>query len=184
MKRLLKFTPVLILLLIVSACSSIKVASDYEKGTTFEQYKTYAFYKTGIDKAEISDLDKKRILRAIETEMTNKGFVKSENPDILISIFTKAREEINIYNNNNMGWGPYGYGWGWSPYYYNNFNNTSVTSSTEGTLFIDLIDASKKELVWQGVGSGYLTENMNKKEERINEFVGKILENYPPELKK
>lgn len=183
MKKLLKFAPALIILLMVSACSSIKVASDYEKGTLFDKYKTYAFYKTGIDKAEISDLDKKRILRAIEAQMTAKGYVKSENPDILVSIFTKAREQVNVYNN-NMGRGAYGYGWRWSPFYYNDFNNTTVTSSTEGTLFIDLIDAQKKELVWQGVGSGYLNQNMNKKDERINEFVAQILANYPPEPKK
>ena len=183
MKRLLKFAPVLALLLVVSACSSIKVASDYEKGTTFDQYKTYAFYKTGIDKAEINDIDKKRILRAIEADMNAKGYTKSENPDLLVSIFTKAREQVNVYNN-NMGWGPYGYGWGWSPYYYNDFNNTTVTSSTEGTLFIDLIDAKKQELVWQGVGSGVLDQNMNNREERITEFVGKILASYPPEPKK
>ncbi|MDW5287593.1 DUF4136 domain-containing protein [Formosa sp. PL04] len=183
MKKFLKFAPALLILLVVSACSSIKVASDYEKGTSFDTFKTYAFYKTGIDKAEISDLDKKRILRAIEAQMTAKGYVKSETPDILVSIFTKAREQVNVYNN-NMGWGPYGYGWGWSPYYYNDFNNTSITSSTEGTLFIDLIDAKKQELVWQGVGSGYLNQNMNKKDERINEFVAQILASYPPEPKK
>ncbi|QDO92732.1 DUF4136 domain-containing protein [Formosa sediminum] len=183
MKKILKFLPVLVILLLLSSCSSVKVASDYDKSTTFDQYKTFAFYKTGIDKAEINDIDKRRILHAIEAELTAKGYTKSENPDILISIFTKAREQVNVYNN-NMGWGPYGYGWGWSPYYYNNFNNTSVTRSTEGTLFIDLIDATKKELVWQGVGSGVLNDNINKKEERIQEFVNKILENYPPELKK
>ncbi|WP_066224280.1 DUF4136 domain-containing protein [Formosa haliotis] len=183
MKRILKFTPVVLLLFVLGSCSSIKVASDYDKATTFDQYKTFAFYKTGIDKAEISDLDKRRILRAIETELLAKGFVKSENPDLLVSIFTKAREKVNVYNN-NMGWGPYGYGWGWSPWYYNDFNNTTVTRSTEGTLFVDLIDANKKELVWQGVGSGYLTDNMEKKEERIQEFVAKILANYPPEQKK
>ncbi|MFB9054691.1 DUF4136 domain-containing protein [Formosa undariae] len=184
MKKLLKYLPVVIVLIVVSSCSSIKVASDYDKETAFNEFKTYAFYKTGIDKAEISDLDKKRILRAIEAEMTVKGFTKSENPDILVSIFTKAREQVNVYNNNNMGFGPYGYGWGWSPYYYNDFNNTTVTRSTEGTLFIDLIDAEKKELVWQGVGSGYLNEKMDKKDERIQEFVGKILENYPPKAEK
>ncbi|MBP1838127.1 DUF4136 domain-containing protein [Formosa algae] len=182
MKNILKFVPVLALLLIVSSCSSVKVASDFDKTTDFNQYKTFAFYKTGIDKAEINDIDKRRILHAIEAELTAKGFVKSENPDLLISIFTKAREQVNVYSN-NMGWGPYGYGWGWSPYYYNNFNNTSVTRSTEGTLYIDLIDANKKELIWQGVGTGVLNDNMNKKEERIQEFVAKIIDNYPPELK-
>ncbi|WP_159021657.1 DUF4136 domain-containing protein [Formosa sp. L2A11] len=183
MKRLLKFVPIFVLLIVASSCNSIKVASDYDKTTTFDQYKTYAFYKTGIDKAEINDIDKRRILHAIEAELTAKGFVKSENPDLLISIFTKAREQVNVYNNNTMGFGRYGYGWGWSPYY-NNFNSMSVSRSTEGALYIDLIDAKKKELVWQGLGSGVLNDNINKKEERIQEFVSKILSNYPPEVKK
>jgi hypothetical protein len=44
--------------------------------------------------------------------------------------------------------------------------NTFATSSTEGTLFIDLIDAKKKELVWQGEGIVILTkiEEIKKKE--------------------
>ncbi|MGJ5641985.1 DUF4136 domain-containing protein [Formosa sp. S-31] len=181
MKKSLYMLPVLLLLFVVSSCSSVKVASDYDKEASFNDYKTFAFYKTGIDKAEISDLDKRRILRAIESELIAKGMVKSENPDLLVSIFTKSREQINVYNN-NYGWGPYGYGWGWSPWYYGNYG-TSVSRSTEGTLFVDLIDANKKELIWQGVGTGYLTQDMNKKDERISEFVNKILANYPPEMK-
>ena len=55
-----------------------------------------------------------------------------------------------------------------------------VSTSIEGVLYIDLIDANKKELVWQGMGTGYLSRNMNKKEERINEFVTKIMGEYPP----
>ena len=178
MKKIFKPLSLLVLLIVATSCSSVKVASDFDKNADFSKYKTFAFYKTGIDKAEINDLDKRRILRAIETEMLNKGFTKSETPDVLVSIFTKSREKVNIYNN---GWGPYGYGWGWSPWYWNNYS--TVSTSTEGVLYIDLIDATKKELVWQGVGTGYLTENMEKKEERIKEFVTSIFEKYPPEIK-
>ncbi|MDB4402725.1 DUF4136 domain-containing protein, partial [Algibacter sp.] len=39
---------------------------------------------------------------------------------------------------------------------------------------------NKKELVWQGMGTGYLSRNMEKKEARIKEFVTKIMEKYPP----
>jgi len=179
MKNTLKFLPALLLVFVVSSCSSVKVASDYDKNANFNTYKTFAFFKTGIDKAEISDLDKRRILRAIESELMAKGFTKSENPDMLVSIFTKSREKVNVYNN---GWGPYGYGWGWSPWYWNNYS--SVSRSTEGILYIDLIDANKKELVWQGQGVGGLTQNMEKKEERIKEFVSKILAQYPPGMAK
>ena len=183
MKNLIKVVPVLLLFMLVASCSSVQVAADYDKTANFNQFKTFAFFKSGIDKAEISDLDKRRILRAIESELMAKGFTKSENPDLLVSIFTKSRDKVNVYNN-NMGYGPYGYGWGWSPYYWNaGYNSVSTSTSTEGTLYVDLIDANKKELVWQGMGTGYLTQNMNKKEERIQEFVAKIMEKYPPGIK-
>ena len=72
---------------------------------------------------------------------------------------------------NPWAWGP-GFGWG----------GTSVSASTQGSLYIDLIDNNTNELVWQGKGVGTLsnTKNIAKKEERIREFVSQILEQYPP----
>lgn len=180
MKNLLKTLPLLVILLVVTSCSSVRVAADYDKNANFGKYKTFAFFKNGIDKAEISDLDKRRILRAIETELLAKGFTKSEKPDLLVSLFTKSNQRVDVYNNswgyNNWGWGGYGPGWGWG---WN--QQPTVSTKTEGVLFVDLIDSKKKELVWQGMGTGYLTRNMEKKEERIKEFVSKIMMKYPPE---
>ena len=168
-----------LLLLVLASCSSVRVYSDYDKQVDFSPYKTYAFHKNGIDKAELSDLDKKRILRAIDETMSTKGFTKSDNPDLLISFFTKEREEVNV-NQFNAGWG-YGWGWGWNPFLWG--GNTMVTRHTEGSLYIDIIDAKKKELIWQGEGEGVLTKDRDKKEALIQEFVSKILEQYPPQKK-
>ncbi|MGC4040283.1 MAG: DUF4136 domain-containing protein [Flavobacterium sp.] len=177
--KTIKILPLLLLFIITSSCSSVTVNSDYDKKVDFAPYKTFAFHKTGIDKAEISDLDKKRILRSIDEVMASKGFSKNDNPDLLISFFTKEREQINV-NQYNAGWG-YGWGWGWNPYLWG--GRSTVSRSTEGTLYIDIIDARKKELIWQGVGEGDLTKNVDKKDERIKEFVSKILEQYPPKTK-
>jgi hypothetical protein len=163
---------------ILSSCSSVYVNTDYDKKANFAAYKTYAYNKSSIDKLEISDLDKKRILYAIDAVMPTKQFSKSENPDVLINIFTKERERVDVYN--NMGWG-YGFGWGWGPNWGMGYSRTTTTP--EGTLYIDIVDAKTKELVWQGIGTGYLTTNTEKKDERIAEFVAKILEKYPPIIK-
>jgi len=88
--KTLKILPVLLLML--TACSSVHVNTDYDKKVDFTQYKTYAYYKTGIDKVEISDLDKKRILRSIDEVMLAKGFTKSDTPDLLININAKAEK--------------------------------------------------------------------------------------------
>jgi len=178
----------LVLLFIVSSCATVRVSSDYNQKTNFKEYKTFAFYKKGIDKVDISDLDKRRILKAIETQLEAKGMTKSNNPDVLVNIFTKSRQKINVYNNNYRGWYPFYYGGyghfgrGHYGFGYGAYNN--VTKSTEGTLFIDLIDAEKKELAWQGIGTGALvsSKNVSKKEERINEFVTEIMAKYPPSV--
>jgi hypothetical protein len=177
--RIFKLLPLLLLFLVVS-CDSVRVYSDYDKSADFVQYKTFAFMKSGIDKVEISELDKKRILNAIDQQLQAKGLTKSENPDLLINIFTKSREEISV-NQFNSGWG-YGWGMGWNPYMYG--RQTSVSTSTEGTLYIDLIDAKKKELIWQGEGTGTLTKNRDRKDEVINNIVTQILAQYPPALPK
>ena len=155
----------------ITSCSSIRVAADYETQTDFTQYKTFAFYKTGIDKAPISDIDKRRIMRAIETELLAKGMTKSEHPDVLVSLFTKARTQVDVYDN-------------WSPYYYDPFHRQQISKYTEGTLFIDIIERKGKKLVWQGIGTGFLTKSMKpaKREATIQKFVQQILVKYPPEL--
>ncbi len=174
--KTLKSLSLLLFVAVLASCSSVRVSSDYDKSVDYSQYKTYAFYKDGIDKVKIHDLDKKRILKAIERELQAKGMTASENPDVLINIFTEATERVDVSHWN------YGYGWGWGPFGMG-MNHSTVNRTTEGTLYIDFIDGKKKELVWQGVGEGALTKNIERKEERINEFVNKILAKYPPQQK-
>jgi hypothetical protein len=187
-KKTLKSLALLIITVVITSCSSVRVATDYDKQADFKSYKTFAFFKTGIDKAEISDLDKRRILRAIEAELLAKGFTKSETPDLLVSIFTKSQQRVDVYNNawgmGGWGWGGFGpwgggfgpgWGWGWN-------NQPVVSTQSEGVLFIDLIDMENKELIWQGMGTGVISQNIDKKETQIKEFVTKIMEKYPPEV--
>lgn len=173
--KTIKFLP-LLLLFVLASCSSVRVNSDYDKKANFESYKTYAYLKSAVDKAEISDLDKKRILRSIDEAMTTKGISKSETPDLLVSIFTKENQRVDVYNNS-------GFNWGFSPYWGMGIGYSNVITSPEGTLYIDLIDAKSKELVWQGEGTGYLTKDTEQKDARIKEFVDKILAQYPPQKK-
>lgn len=161
-------------LMLMSSCASVDVSTDYAENVDFSDYNTFAFYKPGIDKAEISDLDKRRILKAIENELSKKGMVKSQNPDVLISIITDAEKNVNVYQNN------FGWGWGWNPFFMGGAGFNNISTSVDGILFIDVIDEETRELVWQGMGKAYLSENREDKIERIKLIVQKILEEYPP----
>ena len=54
-----------------------------------------------------------------------------------------------------------------------------------GLLYIDIIDAASKKLVWQGKGTGSLSKGSpQEREERILSFVTEILGAYPPNTSK
>lgn len=170
------FAPILVILILLTSCSTIKVAADYDTSADYSQYKTFAFYKKGIEKVDISDLDKRRIIRAIEAELLAKGMTISEKPDIVVNIFAKSTKKVTIHN--NYYYGGYYY---WRPYYYGPNYGTYISQYEEGTLFIDFIDNTKKEMVWQGIGKGALKmSNAMEKDENVKEFVKLILAQYPP----
>lgn len=181
MKKLILFLGIG-LTLMLSSCSSVRVATDYDRNVNFSQFKTFAYLKTGLDGMEISDLDKKRIMQAIDFELSSKGFIKGENPDLLINLFTDTQENVYV----NQYYGGWGYGfyrpWGLNPWIWGGGYQT-VSTQTQGVLYIDILKADNKELIWQGKVSGELRLNPEKKEERIKEMIAKVLANFPPESK-
>ena len=173
MKTIIKIA-LLSTILLLSSCNTIRVSSDFNDKINFNDYKTYAFSKKGVDEAEINDIDKKRILNAIDVELSSKGLRKSSiEPDLMVNFFTESNKKINYYPNYNS----YGYGSPIAPWY----NTYYYHKYSEGVLFIDLIDYKKNELIWQGIGKGYIPSKRAKKEEQIKLFVNKILIQYPPQ---
>ncbi len=163
----------LLLFLFLFSCSSIYVISDHDSSTDFKSYKTFAYLKSSIDKAEISDLDKRRILKSIDLELESKGLNKSKTPDLLITFSTNAKEKIYIntdylYSN-----------WHYNPYFYGAMRPYPI-NQIEGTLYINLIDSKTKKLIWQGKGKGGLNEYIKNRDEKISHFVSEILNNFPP----
>jgi hypothetical protein len=170
----------LIIAFFAASCSSIKVTSDYDKTAGFASYKTYAYTEEAMS-LPLDDLNKNRILAAVSSELAAKGFTKSDNPDVLINLNIKTEKQQTATATNSGGYG-YGYRYGWG----GGFSTTTINydTYTDGTLFIDMIDASKKQLVWQGRGTKTIDENANakKREENLNYAIKLIFATYPPKI--
>jgi len=174
--------PVIAFLFVLAACGpSITVSSDYDKTADFASYKTFNF-TDDVDKLQISSLNLTRAKDAITAELAKKGVTKAtSNPDLLVDIKVRARMEQSATATTTGS--PYygaGYRYGWG----GGFSTTSVNveNYTVGTVFIDLIDAKKSQLVWQGRGEKTIDENASaeKREKRIQEGMARIFEKYPP----
>ena len=168
---------VALLLLFVTSCGTVQVGTDYDRSADFTTYKTYSFHQKGLDKLMVNDLDKKRLISAIDTQMGAKGFTRvSSDADLVVNILTSSKEQISV-NNNNWGYGPYGYYGGY-------YGGNSVSSYQSGTIVIDIIDDRRNILAWQGVGSDLNLSNLSAEVERIPKAIEEILTKFPPQPKK
>jgi len=166
------------LFLLVSSCASIKVTTDFDKTAPFANYKTFAFTPEATS-LNIDQLNRQRLISAIENELKLKGFSKSDNPDVLIDLKVSAKNIQTATASSTAMYGPgYRYRWG------GGFSTTTINydNYTEGTVFIDMIDTARKQLVWQGRGVGTVEPKLSpeKREKNINEGIKQIFAKYPP----
>lgn len=159
-----------VLSIVLASCGAkVSIGYDYDRNVDFSKYKTYNFHEKGIGKMEMSDLDKRRIVSAIETNMEAKGFKKSEdNPDLLVNILASSKENVVVDN----------WGMGFMDPFWGMPNN--VYQYTSGKLIFDIIDNDQNILVWQGTASGMKISNKERKEEDLTRAVNRAFANFPP----
>ena len=181
MNSLKKLGGFLVVAVLLSACTSLRVASDFDKEVDFKNYKTYNFYEKGLEKLDVNGLDKKRMMAAVDTEMQAKGFTKAAKPDLFVNLVVMKRERTDVYDNGFYSPWVWRGGWGWGPYWGGGMR--SVDRYQEGLFIIDFLDPKTKMHVWHGRGDGFNLDSFKNREERINEGVKEILAQYPPNSK-
>jgi hypothetical protein len=187
---MLKLRPMPVLLLIASlllaACaSSPDIRTDYDPNANLAQYKTYNFFDPlGIDNPGYSSIYGSIFKNAISRELIARGFVKSDNPDVLfnVSAMLQDKTEVSTYSN-PAPVGYYGYRRGfygaWGGYGYS--TSTHVDQYTEGTFNIDMVDVAAKRMLWEGVAVGRVKEERTNEEltQNINEAVAMMFAEFP-----
>jgi len=173
------------MLAFASGCSSgPDIRSAYDDRSDFSQYETYNFYSdAGQGNTTYQSLFSQYMVTAITLEMENRGYLKSDEPDLLVNFNARFDDKTKITTSPSMGtsayygyrggrygaWGGYGYG-----------TETHVSQYTEGTFNIDLVDANKQTLVWEAVAVGRMTEKKRKNmQEGIRNGVPKFFAFYP-----
>jgi Domain of unknown function (DUF4136) len=150
------------------------VTYDFDRGTNFGKYKTYAWTRG----TELADqLNHARVVRSIESQLATKGLSKVDTngaPDLLIAYHTSFEKNLQI-----NAWSS-GYG---APRFGGLRSGTATTQEiVTGTLVVDLLDAGSKNIVWRGLASGELdpAAKPEKREKNLNKATQKLFKNYPP----
>lgn len=164
----------------LAACSAEQVTQTGQpSAVAFAKYKTYnfldevarndsAFQRSG---AGIFDLK-----RAVAHEMEARGYQRAANPDLWVNIGIVTKEKTQTRETNFREDAPRYIG---QRNYHWQSQDVAVGQYEEGTATVDVVDAARKEQVWQGTTTRVLSRTPSKSARQIDDAVADLFKRYP-----
>ena len=172
--------------LLLSACSNIKVVSDERAGVDYSQYQTYSLVNLTDPEEPRSVLNNPintgRFEDELKKQLSETGLATSEEPDLIVT-YAVAQDERTSYRgtSTDVGGGYYGGRWGRGWYGGPTMSTTQVDQHQipTGTVTIALKDAETNELLWYTTASGDLNIKEKNVGKGIPKAVEKLMERFP-----
>lgn len=180
-------TVLAVLGMLISACASqrapdirINVAPDAD----LSSYTTFGFpEQTGTDRGGYETFVTDHFKSAVKKQMQARGYqYVEEDPDLLVNFYANVRErtEVRSRPTASMGYGYYGYRYGlygtWPLY----AQDVDTVTYPIGTANIDVVDARRKQLVWEGIAEGKIREeDLARPREAIDGVVAELFTRFP-----
>jgi Domain of unknown function (DUF4136) len=169
-------------LLLLSGCETgPQVRSVSEPGANLSSYRTYSFAtQPGTNRGgNITPLTT-FFETAIAREMNARGYVQvPSDGDLLVNFNARVTEKADIQS--TPGVGPH-YGYGYYGYRGGMYAGPEVQTVRYkvGTANIDVVDAKRKVVVWEGIGEQELTSDVMKNPQAaVDNAVAKMFAQFP-----
>ena len=169
--RIARVTGVLVCMLIMFAASSQaqSVQSDFDRSFNFAQLKTFNFAvqrRLPDDPLAGDSLNIGRIRSVLESKLMSSGFrvEGAARPDFAVAYYVTTRDKLDVQD--------YSIG----PGRWFGRRDIRVGQYTEGTLIVDFIDTTTRQLVWRGHASGAI--ELKKLDEKITKAVEKLVNQF------
>lgn len=183
MKSLLPLAMAASWLALAGCASAPEVRANFDQSVDFKQYQTFGFVSPlGTDRGGYQSLVSQSLKAATQREMEARGMrLVTSEPQLLINFNGSLTDKLRISTMPAypMG-GYYGYRGGmysaWPLY----IEQTTAYQYKEGTLNVDVIDATRKQLVWEGVVTDSVTQkDLDNVQTAISAAVAAAFAKYP-----
>ena len=162
-----------------AACSTVKVSTDYDRLTTIDKYKTYAWAAQPKTQTVATPALDAELRGAVYQELATKGLKKTDGkkPGLYaIYHFTGASKAATKHYTD---WGQPGSGFykGWAV---TTQTDAAIDRAKPGALVLDFVDARRQQLVWRSV-EPLVVEGVKKDDpQRTKGAVKAMLAGFPP----
>jgi len=148
-------------LLVVTGCASgPTIRSNVDESVDFTSFRTFGFFQPlATDREGYQTLISQQLVTSADRELTARGLQRTEaNPDLLVNFSADLDQRLRVtqspatpsrsFHHHRRG-------------FYNtwpNYQRTEIRQYTKGTLGIDVVDAARQQLVWEGFALGRVTQ--------------------------
>jgi hypothetical protein len=153
----------------LAACESgPEIRSRADPSANLASYKTYMFpAQTGTDRQDYRTPITSFFKEAIRREMDARGYryVEGGPADLLVNFNANARENVDVRTTPGS---TYGYGYGYYGYRGGLYGASAFPPEVEtvryrvGTANVDVVDLTRKQVVWEGIAEARLTDKIMK----------------------
>jgi len=176
----------LLVFVLVSCASGLKVRSDIDPSTDFSQFTSFNFFEPmGIEGGYNSPVFGEHFRKALSSELAQRGYRKADVPGLLINVTIRSDDKVRMrsYTRPYMSGAYYGRPGGayaGSAVGVGVSLGSSATQVTEASVFIDFVDLEQRRVVWQGVAVIDVNDKVAQQlRNAIYTAVNKIMEQYP-----
>ncbi len=165
-------TGLLFLVSFLAGCASgPRIVANSAPDFNLADYRTFNFIQPlSSDRGNVRSLISTHLVDASTRELEFAGLRRvDDDADLLVNFVVSTRETISTRSTPSTGMsmhhrrGRYNT---WSGYSMS-MSTTEVVQRTEGTIAIDIIDAARNQLVWEGAATGRVTDSVRQNIEEV-----------------
>lgn len=153
-------------------CSVPYTAIDYDRSFDFQKVKTYGYSPFSAWDG-MSHLQQRRFQEVLEENLKSKGWEKTENPQVLISVYSEFR---TTENTTQLGIETGGYMGSVVGGIYMNIPIPVKKHFFE----IHISDAHNGNLLWQGIYYEEISRNRELNNSLVTKVVTRLMKKFPP----
>ncbi|MGI8560079.1 MAG: DUF4136 domain-containing protein [Luteimonas sp.] len=173
----------LAVVLLAACATGPRVTAEADPRADFSQYRTWAFYSPlAVEKDGYATPATTRMREAVRAQMDARGYAYSaDNPDLWVNLNAYMERRTDV---SSMPYVDYAYYYSYRAggYFAVPFwrDRTHVTRYTEGTVNVDIVDARRNALVWEGIAVGRVSNlRPADRDARIDSTIAEIFARYP-----